>query len=105
MIFLMSNLPLSSSISGQAERLGIPGTITDAARDRANLRYIAEGWELATIADRLGLAEKTVRNRVSQIYRALGLQNRSELTLYYLDLLGWHGRRAAARATDGTSVP
>ncbi len=81
-----------------------PGPTRLSARDRAVLRYVAEGWELATIADHLGLAEKTVRNRVSQIYSALGLQNRSELTLYYLDLLRFQRNCADANHTGGTDV-
>ncbi len=81
-----------------------PGPPRLSARDRAVLRYLAEGWEFATIADHLSLAEKTIRNRVSHIYRALGLQNRSELTLYYHDLLRFHGRGADTRHTGGTDV-
>ncbi|MGQ9895019.1 MAG: response regulator transcription factor [Roseiflexus sp.] len=74
-----------------------PGATRLAPTDRAVLRYAATGWTYAAIASQLGLAERTVRNRVSAIYTTLGLRNRAELTLYYLDLLGlW-----AACATDG----
>lgn len=45
-------------------------------RDRKILRLIAEGYDNRTIAERLFLAEQTVKNRVSDIYSRLGVHNR-----------------------------
>ena len=72
--------------------------------DRAVLRSVAHGWEYGEIAGQLGLAERTVRNRVSAIYRTLRLTNRSELTLYYLGLLRLRAERPGVRAAGVTDV-
>ena len=45
-------------------------------RDRKILKLIAEGFDNRTIAERLFLAEQTVKNRVSDIYSRLGVHNR-----------------------------
>jgi DNA-binding NarL/FixJ family response regulator len=50
-------------------------------------------WELVTgatnreIAGRLGLREQTVKNRLSTIYRKLGVRNRLELAIATRDAL------------------
>jgi two-component system nitrate/nitrite response regulator NarL len=41
------------------------------------LRLLAEGRSVADIAERLGIAPKTVRNRASKLYRRLGVHSRS----------------------------
>jgi DNA-binding NarL/FixJ family response regulator len=46
-------------------------------RDLDLLRLLAEGRTTADIADHLGLAPKTVRNRASRLYRRLGVHSRS----------------------------
>lgn len=48
-------------------------------RERENdlLRLLAEGRSTSEIAQILGIAPKTVRNRVSQLYRRLGVHSRS----------------------------
>ncbi len=48
------------------------------ARDRDLLQLLAAGTSTAEIADRLGVAGKTVRNRVSLLYRRLGVSSRGE---------------------------
>lgn len=63
---------------------GEPSPLT--VTERAILRYIAWGWETKQIAVRLGLAEKTVRNKLSVLYAALNQRNRSDATRYYFDL-------------------
>jgi hypothetical protein len=84
--------------AAQGERYCMaPGAPRLPPGDRAVLR-VAHGWEYGQIAGQLGLAERTVRNRVSAIYRTLGLTNRADLTLYYLGLL-------RLRAPGGTAVP
>ena len=48
------------------------------ARDRDLLSLLAAGATTSTIADRLGIAPKTVRNRASLLYRRLGVRSREE---------------------------
>jgi DNA-binding NarL/FixJ family response regulator len=47
-------------------------------RDRDLLGLLAAGASTAAIADRLGVAPKTVRNRSSLLYRRLGARSRAE---------------------------
>jgi DNA-binding NarL/FixJ family response regulator len=47
-------------------------------RDRDLLGLLAAGASTAAIADRLGVAPKTVRNRSSLLYRRLGVRSRAE---------------------------
>jgi DNA-binding NarL/FixJ family response regulator len=47
---------------------------------------MAQGWDNVRIADELNLAEQTVRNYVSRIYTALGVNSRAEA-------LVWAGER------------
>lgn len=47
-------------------------------RDRDLLGLLAAGASTAAIADRLGIAPKTVRNRSSLLYRRLGVRSRAE---------------------------
>ncbi|MFQ5611878.1 MAG: response regulator [Anaerolineae bacterium] len=53
-----------------------------AERDLEILRLLAQGLSNQQIADRLFIAEKTVRNRLSLIFRQLHLKNRTEAALY-----------------------
>lgn len=55
-----------------------------AEREIEILRLLAEGLSNQAIAERLGIAEKTVRNRLSRIFRRLHLKNRTEAALYAL---------------------
>jgi DNA-binding NarL/FixJ family response regulator len=57
---------------------GLPGL---GDRDRELLELLAQGLPTATIALRLGLAPKTVRNRLSALYATLGVSDRSEALL------------------------
>jgi DNA-binding NarL/FixJ family response regulator len=47
-------------------------------RDRDLLGLLAAGTSTTAIADRLGIAPKTVRNRASLLYRRLGVRSRGE---------------------------
>ena len=47
-------------------------------RDRDLLGLLAAGASTGTIATRLGIAPKTVRNRASLLYRRLGVRSRTE---------------------------
>ncbi len=53
-----------------------------AERDVEILRLLAEGLTNQEIAGRLHLAEKTVRNRLTQIFRKLGVENRAQAIVY-----------------------
>lgn len=48
------------------------------ARERTALRLLCEGRSNAQIGWALGIAEKTVRNHVSNLYRKLGVRSRAE---------------------------
>ncbi|WP_245872988.1 LuxR C-terminal-related transcriptional regulator [Deinococcus planocerae] len=56
--------------------------------ERRLLRSNAQGWENKRIAQELGLNEGTVRNGLSRIFQKLGVDNRTQLALYYWGL--WH---------------
>ncbi len=47
-------------------------------RERMALRLLCEGQSNAQIAWQLGVAEKTVRNHISNLYRKLGVRSRAE---------------------------
>lgn len=53
-----------------------------AERDIEILRLLAQGDSNQEIADRLFISEKTVRNRLSLIFRRFHLKNRTEAALY-----------------------
>jgi len=47
-------------------------------------RLVAKGWSNHTLAEKLNLAENTVRTHLKNIFLKLGISNRVELTLYAL---------------------
>lgn len=53
-------------------------------RDLDILRLLAKGLTNQEIADEMNFAEKTIRNRLTQIFRKLHLENRSQAILYAL---------------------
>ncbi len=55
-----------------------------AERDVEILRLLAQGLKNQAIAERLSLSEKTVRNRLSLVFRQLHLENRTQAVLYAL---------------------
>lgn len=50
------------------------------------LLALAEGLENRAIAERFYLSEKTVRNHLSQVYRKLGVSNRTQAVIRYRSL-------------------
>lgn len=76
---------VASRVINQGYNASVHGTpATDAgsaiellnSRDRQILRLIADGLDNREIADRMFLAEQTVKNRISDIYSRLGVHNR-----------------------------
>ncbi len=61
-----------------------PGETLLTEREIEALRLLAEGLTNQEIAARLSLAEKTIRNRLSLIFRKLHLENRTQAVLYAL---------------------
>jgi pimeloyl-ACP methyl ester carboxylesterase/DNA-binding CsgD family transcriptional regulator len=59
-----------------AAQLRAEGGLTD--RERRALQLLREGMSNARIAGELGIAEKTVRNHLSNLYRKLGVRSRAE---------------------------
>lgn len=59
-----------------------------ADRDIEILSYLAQGLSNQEIAEKLTISEKTVRNRLSLIFKQLHLKNRTEAALYALKK-GW----------------
>lgn len=55
-----------------------------ATRDLEILQLVAQGLSNQEIADQLFLAEKTIRNRLSLIFKRLHLENRTQAALYAL---------------------
>ncbi len=63
-----------------------PATVVSelAERDLEILQLVAQGLSNQEVADKLFLAEKTVRNRLSIIFKQLHLENRTQAALYAL---------------------
>jgi len=55
-----------------------------APRDVEILTLVAQGLSNQEIADRIDISEKTVRNRLSLVFKQLHLNNRTEAALYAL---------------------
>ena len=53
-------------------------------RERDILKLVAQGLDNGQIGDRLGLSEKTIRNRLTQIFEKLQVNNRIQATLVAL---------------------
>ena len=66
------------------------------AQERKVLNLVAEGLTNRQIGDRVHLAEKTVKNYVSNILMKLGLSRRAEVAAYM-------ARRHASTSTDSSS--
>lgn len=66
--------------AGKLEEAGAFADLTE--QERRVLAHIADGASNRQIADRMGLAEKTVRNYVSSILAKLALESRSQAAGY-----------------------
>jgi RNA polymerase sigma factor (sigma-70 family) len=70
--------------TGQTARAGTsdPAFETLSARERETLALLANGLSNAEIAERLGISEKTVRNRLSQLFDKLGVWSRAQAIVF-----------------------
>jgi two-component system, NarL family, response regulator DevR len=64
-------------------------------QERRILEFIAEGMTNRQIADRMSLAEKTVKNYVSNVLAKLGMQSRTQAALFASRLLAAAPKPAA----------
>jgi pimeloyl-ACP methyl ester carboxylesterase/DNA-binding CsgD family transcriptional regulator len=62
-----------------------PAFASLSRRERAVLGLITEGLSNATIAERLSLSEKTVRNHVSNVFDKLGVWSRAQAIVFARD--------------------
>ncbi|MER7275775.1 response regulator transcription factor [Dactylosporangium sp. NPDC000244] len=88
----LSPIPLSvvvDHVQSRPTELG-PGPFRQplTRRELDIMELLAAGEPNAAIAHRLALAEKTVRNRVSQIYLKLQVSNRTEAIVHWLSRTG-----------------
>ncbi|MDX1621681.1 MAG: response regulator transcription factor [Nitriliruptorales bacterium] len=60
-------------------------------QERRILGFVTEGLTNGEIADRLDLAEKTVRNYVSTVLGKMGMKNRTQAAAYVARSLAMHG--------------
>jgi two-component system, NarL family, response regulator DevR len=95
---LAAGLPLTSAgLTGVVERrrreLGGDRLAGLTERERTVLRLIGEGLTNRQIADRMGLAEKTVKNYTSHLLAKLGLERRTQAAILATELRGPDGHR------------
>ena len=68
----------------QSDPVGADGITQLTGRELDILRLVAQGLDNNEIGDRLGLSEKTVRNRLTVIFEKLHVNNRTQAALYAL---------------------
>jgi DNA-binding NarL/FixJ family response regulator len=68
----------------QNDPSGADGITQLTEREQDILRLVAQGMDNNEISDRLGLSEKTVRNRMTVIFEKLHVNNRVQAALYAL---------------------
>lgn len=74
--------PEVSAVLDAADGAGRPDPLASLTeRERAVLQLIGDGLTNRQIGDRLGLAEKTVKNYVSNLLPKLGLQRRTQVAV------------------------
>lgn len=64
--------------------VGVDGSTDLTERELEILRLVAQGLDNSEIGDRLGLSEKTIRNRLTVIFEKLHVSNRTQAALYAL---------------------
>ncbi|RME82380.1 MAG: DNA-binding response regulator [Caldilineae bacterium] len=68
----------------QSGPVGADGVTPLSERELEILRLVAQGLENEQIAERLGLSEKTIRNRLTVVFEKLHVSNRTQAALYAL---------------------
>jgi DNA-binding NarL/FixJ family response regulator len=78
---------LTARVFDAIRRLSATQTSTDSLteREREILQLVAAGHDNRTIAARLHLSEKTVGNRLSEIFQKLGVTNRTQAALVAIE--------------------
>jgi DNA-binding NarL/FixJ family response regulator len=76
----------ASGSDGLLERMRIEAAKADplrglSATDRGIVRLIGEGLTNRQIGDRLGLSERTIKNHVSHVLTALGMERRTQIAV------------------------
>jgi DNA-binding NarL/FixJ family response regulator len=77
--------------AGSGQRYRQPGRFTSSLipSERVLLRYLPSGLSNKHIAKRLKLSDRTVRNRLVDIGEKLGLENRTQIAMYYAGQWQW----------------
>jgi pimeloyl-ACP methyl ester carboxylesterase/DNA-binding CsgD family transcriptional regulator len=70
------------AFTGQAAPVADPAFDALSPRERETLALLAGGLSNAEIAARLGISEKTVRNRLSQLFDKLGVWSRAQAIVF-----------------------
>lgn len=73
------------SASSRAESRTPPGLAELTARELEVLRAVGTGWTNQQIANRLGIAETTVKTHVSRIFNKLGLVSRVQAAIFCVE--------------------
>jgi ATP/maltotriose-dependent transcriptional regulator MalT len=74
----------ASRVANARSRRGRPRRSSEASRERREiLRLLLAGLTSASVAERLGVSERTIKNRISEIYDFEGVRTRSELLARY----------------------
>lgn len=69
-------LPALDQVDASPARTALPGL---TPREQEVLDWVARGLDNPTIAERLGISDKTVRNHVSALFSKLGVNSRAQL--------------------------
>lgn len=75
---------LMAKLRGAAEKQDPPSGLTD--QERTLLGLLSEGLTNKQIADRMFLAEKTVKNYVSRLLAKLGMERRTQAAVFATEL-------------------
>jgi DNA-binding NarL/FixJ family response regulator len=77
------------TVIGQRYRQAARFTSSLIPSERVLLRYLPSGLSNKHIAKRLKLSDRTVRNRLVDIGEKLGLENRTQIAMYYAGQWQW----------------
>ena len=87
---LLGGMPLTRQMAGkvvhyfQQQEAAASEMAVLSRRERETLALLAEGYRYKEIADRLGIANETVREYVRNTYRKLHVSSRTEAVVKYL---------------------